>query len=695
VARDGEGAASPATPSIPTELDLELALQRSPAVRFDIALADALDMYRAAGWKRVFPLPVGEKDPPPEGVTGATGQAPSVEILAQFRRSPWNSNLGIAMPQDLIGIDVDQYGDKRGAGHLANLEHQLGAQLPPTVRSSSRGADNPSGIRLYRVPPGLYWLGELCPDVEIIAWHYRYLVGWPSIHPEGRPYLWYDDSGEPLDRPPLVVGDHPDLPWQFIAHATRDPDTPADYDAPEPRRENVWHPKVLETFNRFPGTGSLHSNGRDASMVLARYEQLQLAGATAALDELGTRFIETVEANRDRRGVAAEWARLLTGARHKARTTESTVLRDTPEPTVISPPNGDTNAEDDDTDDDTIASWCEVDLTAAIRGDKVRAQPTILRRSDGRYLFYEGQVNYLHGADGVGKSYVALFGCKDVLDDGGHVVWLDWEDPDEVTIVGRLGDLGVAVDVALERFHYISPQSEATPAAVAQVCDIVHRYQARLVVVDSIGEAFGVDGVNEDRDNEVGPWMRRVLRPLAATGAGVLPVDHGIKSGDNPLFASGSKRKRAAVTGSHFLVEAPRPLSKEYNGGQLKLTTAKDRHGNFTRGKPAAVIDVAIYPDGGWTVHIDPPPAVAPVDGSANDLALVRAMIRVVRELEAEIGGPVTQTMAETSKRTKGTATAKRGALQYAAGVGCLTVKPGARGAHLYSYVHDLEDPEP
>jgi Bifunctional DNA primase/polymerase, N-terminal/AAA domain len=341
--------------------------------------------------------------------------------------------------------------------------------------------------------------------------------------------------------------------------------------------------------------------------------------------------------------------------------------------------------------DDTLNSWNEVDLTAALRGDKTRSHPTILRRSDGRYLFYEGQVNYLHGADGVGKSYVALFGCKDVLDNGGHVVWLDWEDPDEVTIIGRLSDLGVTADVILERFHYLNPQSEATPAAVAQVCDLVRRHQARLVVVDSVREAFGVDGVNEDRDNEVGPWMRRVLRPLAATGAGVLPVDHGIKSGDNPLFASGSKRKRAAVTGAHYLVEAPRPLSKEYSGGQIALKTAKDRHGNYTRGKVAGIIDVAIYPDGGWTVHIHPPAAAAAEDGSANDLALVRAMVRVVKDIEAEIGGPVSQTMAEQSKRVKGGVQAKRAALQYAAALGCLDESTGPKRARLFSYVKDVE----
>ena len=95
-------------------------------------------------------------------------------------------------------------------------------------------------------------------------------------------------------------------------------------------------------------------------MALARYELLQLARATAALDELGTRYITTVESNRERRGVAAEWGRLLTGARYKARTTQSTVLRD--DVTVISP-NGTGNLDEvlppdcGHVDDDAFWTW--------------------------------------------------------------------------------------------------------------------------------------------------------------------------------------------------------------------------------------------------------------------------------------------------------------------------------------------------
>jgi Bifunctional DNA primase/polymerase, N-terminal/AAA domain len=345
----------------------------------------------------------------------------------------------------------------------------------------------------------------------------------------------------------------------------------------------------------------------------------------------------------------------------------------------------DTDDEERDTD-----SWEPVDLTDAVQGKKVRMPPSILRRSDGMCMFYEGQINYLHGADGVGKSWVGLFASKHVLDEGGHVVWLDWEDPDEVTIVGRLLDLGVAPDVILERFHYHHPETEATKPAVAKITDLIRAHGARLVVVDSIGEAFGLDGIGENNDDEVAPWMRRVLRPLAATGAGVLPVDHSIKSGDNPLHPSGSKRKRATVTGSHFLVEATRPISKEYRGGQLKLTCAKDRHGNFTRGKAAALIDIAIYPDGGWTVHVHPP--VAPVDEAANnDRVLARAMVRLVKDLAHETQTMPSMTLIEQSKRVRGGVQAKRAAVEYAAACGALREHEGPRNARLFEYLKDLD----
>ena len=74
-----------------------------------------------------------------------------------------------------------------------------------------------------------------------------------------------------------------------------------------------------------------------------------------------------------------------------------------------------------------------------------------------------------------------------------------------------------------------------------------------LAVVDSLGEAFGLEGIDENHDVEVAPWLRRVARRLADAGLSVLLLDHSTKSADNPRRPSGSKRKRAAITGASYL----------------------------------------------------------------------------------------------------------------------------------------------
>jgi hypothetical protein len=307
-----------------------------------VVCGDAIDIYRAAGWSRVFPLPAREKDPPPPGITGKDGTAPDLATLERFRRWPVDSNVGIAMPHDLIGVDVDQYGDKRGADNLAAFVRQAGVRLPPTWRSTSRGAGNLSGIRFYRVPPGLFWRTAPLPGVELIAWHHRYAVVWPSIHPEGRAYQWYDDANEPVDRPPIVAHDWPDLPWQYVQAWTRAEEEPADFQpaAPQHAARPAWHPKVaakLDEYTRRPPGTARHEAARAACMALCRLEQFGLAGATSALGELAQRFLADVAPDRGHHTAAAEWGRLLSGGRVRAQTTAATT---TVGNVTVLPPNG-------------------------------------------------------------------------------------------------------------------------------------------------------------------------------------------------------------------------------------------------------------------------------------------------------------------------------------------------------------------
>ena len=92
------------------------------------------------------------------------------------------------------------------------------------------------------------------------------------------------------------------------------------------------------------------------------------------------------------------------------------------------------------------------------------------------------------------------------------------------------------------------------------------RAQRPVVVIDSLGEAFGTEGINKDRDDEVGPWLRGVARTLADAGPAVVLVDHSTKSQRQPAPPFGIERKRAAIGGASYLVETVTGFAKGQSG---------------------------------------------------------------------------------------------------------------------------------
>lgn len=160
-----------------------------------------------------IPLPAGKKYPPPAGFTGYDGRYPTPGDVASWVREIPDGNVGLRLTPDVIGIDVDVY--HGGDLGLDGLVQQWGP-LPETVASTSRG--DGSGIRLYRVPSGRFWTTNPAEGVDIIQAAHRYVVVYPSLHPEGGVYQWVDTaSGEILsieDLPDLA--DLPDLPWRWI-----------------------------------------------------------------------------------------------------------------------------------------------------------------------------------------------------------------------------------------------------------------------------------------------------------------------------------------------------------------------------------------------------------------------------------------------------------------------------------------------
>lgn len=262
----------------------------------------ALD-YWQAGWRGVLPLPARRKHDPPKGFTGINGAWPSYADVYAWCDGPEGAgNIALRMPENVIGIDVDHYDDKRGGDTYADAIAEYGA-LPATWCSTSR-TDGISRIRFFRVPEGMAWPGELGTDVEIIQHSHRYAVVWPSTHPDGGTYHWTDPAGT-LGGPVPAVDALPPLPEAWIAGLTggalADGLTRADFstraaslwlaehvtDGPACRRTAAAISAALVDLS----AGSRHTAARLATGRLVRLGCEGHTGTIAALGQIRAAFL--------------------------------------------------------------------------------------------------------------------------------------------------------------------------------------------------------------------------------------------------------------------------------------------------------------------------------------------------------------------------------------------------------------------
>jgi hypothetical protein len=187
----------------------------------------------------------------------------------------------------------------------------------------------------------------------------------------------------------------------------------------------------------------------------------------------------------------------------------------------------DLDAADGDTSpDNELADWQPVDLGPEWRGEKIRPTADVFKRDDGLALLLPG-VNGIHADSGDGKSILANIIALTELRAGWPVIWVTYEDANEELIIERLRQLGATWD-EVARLHLFVADDALTGGA-EQLAALTLEVGTRLLVLDSVGEAMAVGGVNEDRDNEVGPWFRRTLRrihdlnPAVALGPSTTP----------------------------------------------------------------------------------------------------------------------------------------------------------------------------
>jgi hypothetical protein len=511
--------------------------------------ATAAIAYRGADLSP-FPLPPEQKAAPPTGYTGGTGVWISPERIKAWLApdarevsrdevtgeriiyTPAEGNIGLRMPLNLLGIDVDAYGEKAGAATLAKLEKKLGP-LPQTLLVTSRD-DGISGIRLYEVPEGLHWPNSAGPGIDLITWYHRYVVAEPSIHPEGRKYRWFGPDGIACGYEVIAGWDFEPLPDAWVQHLTQGRnyvDRPAAKlskaetkaaieHCPEPggdpcggmrRTLDYWLPLIRESE-----AGGAHDTALRASNAVVRDARKGHRGVVTGLDAVSDAFYT---ATADRRRDEREWGRMVDGAVKKA---------------VAALPK----ISEEDTE-------CELDFSAQPTDEAVEAMLAELLDFDAlesipesayliKGLFDLDSLAQVFGQSGHRKSFVMLdISCHVSLGFPwcGHRVRRG-----PVVYIAAEGAKGIKKRLrAWAKYHGKKPKVLVLPRPVvaeewAVLVEALRRIKPVLVVGDT--QARLTSGMDENSAKEIGPFIDRLDNVRRATGACVVVVHHeGLATG--------------------------------------------------------------------------------------------------------------------------------------------------------------------
>ena len=218
------------------------------------------------------------------------------------------------------------------------------------------------------------------------------------------------------------------------------------------------------------------------------------------------------------------------------------------------------------------------ELAAIIDGTYVAPHATILQVEEGPHLFYAKAMNLVYGEDSIGKTWVALSAAREVLNGGGTVVHLDWDDS-YATCANRLWLLGTDAEALRARYKH-----KTSPADIRPVASAILMEKADLIIVDVVANAIAAADLNEDKAGDYLKWAADTAISWARGGACVILNDHVTKSGTdgNRGNARGSGAKRGGVDGAAYEVSAIEMLLPG-EGGTLMLTIGKDRHGSVGR----------------------------------------------------------------------------------------------------------------
>lgn len=230
------------------------------------------------------------------------------------------------------------------------------------------------------------------------------------------------------------------------------------------------------------------------------------------------------------------------------------------------------------------ATWMRVDLGPVLTGEtKNLGKPEMLARSgdDDVFLLYPGRIHEFKGLPEAGKGWLALIACRQELQAGNTVFYVDLEDHAE-GIVERLLALGVPHEVIAQRFCYVHPEEAFEESARKVFFDMVRELKPSLAIIDSVAEVMAANGMDPLSNKDVAEFVKILPRPLSLLGPAVVLIDHLTKQNDNTRFSIGAQHKLAAVDGASYVVEAEEPFGRGRKGSS-RIAVVKDRPGHVRR----------------------------------------------------------------------------------------------------------------
>jgi hypothetical protein len=226
-----------------------------------------------------------------------------------------------------------------------------------------------------------------------------------------------------------------------------------------------------------------------------------------------------------------------------------------------------------------------VDLDQFLDGTYAPEEPDIgAIREDGIQLLYSGRWHTLIALTAAGKTTFALWQVKAVLEWGGHVVYIHFEEASPNGILHRLRGLGVSIEAIRKRFHWGHVD---TPWKWGEMAAEIERLGVppQFAVLDGINAACGMHNWAVKEPESVGLYRAMFVHPLTKIGTAVLSLGHPPKAMNRQgeSYSYGAAGWLNDVDGVGYRMTASKtPIGKGRKGSSA-LHSVKDRYGEVER----------------------------------------------------------------------------------------------------------------